>query len=253
MGNLIHDINACFLALHSGNKKQFERYDIVLLKDQFEINPKYSGREFDLLRKAFSDLFDINRQKLNHYKNRIFIPSPMIDGQKPDHEVLKDIYSWANLNTEPYFERYINLIKPDSNTESNTTSQVANQKIDFKIYLKDDWADKLCELLAEKMKNSVAGDKAKWIFVFYERGLFKPEMVPDEKALYAKHSDFVFRDFYYAIQALTGDTKDQERRIKEGIKDLFDEKHKKSLESKLNPDFMGYFDEINKILVKPNL
>lgn len=242
MDKLISDINRCFLALHAGDKDQFKKYDIVSLKNQLESNQKYLGREFLLLQNSFTDLFANNREKLTYYKTRISTLS-LIDGQKPEHEILKDIYEWAGSDKEPYFEQYVAIIKLNE-----VDSQVENQDSDFRYYLKPEFAEKVCVFLSGKLKDAKPAEKAKWIFVLFKKGLFNPETVPDEKALYAQNSMLTYRIFYKTLQILVKTNADQEKAIKQQTKQIFDERKLKNLPPELDPDYKKYFDELNQIL-----
>lgn len=244
MDKLIKEINDCFLALHSGNKDHFEKFDIVTLKNQLENNSRYLESEFMLLRKSFADLFENNREKLNRYKTRISIPTTE-NVQKPEHEVIFDIHEWVGRPNEPYFEQYIELLKLNGNV-----LQTDDRNENFITYLKDDFAEKVCFLLRNELKDGVPSEKAKWIFVLYKKGLFSPVKVPDEKALFAKNTSFTYRSFYKSLQDLTLTKSDQEKGIKEQTKSLFDKWNSKSLPAENDPDLKGYFDKINKILVE---
>jgi hypothetical protein len=243
MDKLIQDINTCLLALYEGDKERLKECNIIGLKDQFDTAAKYQVNEYNLLRQALSDLTVDKQEKLKHYISRIKVTENN-KGYQLDHFILQDIYDWAKLDKQPYFERYISLIKIKGSSDINP-----NEITHFRKFLRDQYADTVCDFLTVKIKKGKPTEKAKWIFVLFKLGLFKPEIMNNQASLWAQSSEFKYRDFYKAFQIMTCTEADQETNLKRETKEIFDIWSSKQISPQNSPDLRGYFDELNRLLI----
>lgn len=234
MDKLIEDINNSLLSLFGKEGQNNKPIQLAPLIDQFFSNKKYDQVEFELLRKALSELNErlkkpiedqeylsgslINQESKKYKKHKNHNNLLELLSSVSSEQIERDIYKWSGAS---FLSEYLDGLKLDNEVPTKKERKKGNtgdKIIGFTEFLNKATVDheKCIDFLSEKYSNKSSQlSFVKWIYLFRKESLFSDVLLPRPESYYLK-PDFTNS----LVKAINGE-KAQAQQIKIAIENFF--------------------------------